>query len=409
MKKHIFNIVFYGLVAVVLLFILLSFIPGLFSSSVTLETAESYTYDVCVDFYGIAVRDEVVICSENAHSFVEYSVADGSRIAKNSVVAYYMTGTASAPDYQQIDMLSEKMEVLTDIISGNVQASSVVLEQNSHSSLLSYLNSMESRDLRIAAAGVPEVLSSFAKKEIKLNGTERYEVALSQYSGQKTALLATVGEIEHPVRAPGAGFFYSGYDGYERLTLNDVSGLTVEKVNALLDMSADAITDTYIGKIQNSPVWYFTGIFDSAVVSDFSEGKWTTLKFEYADGTAKSLSAVVSEISNDADGKTAVLFELSTLTEKEFSLRKENCSLVLNTYKGIKVSNSALRVVDGRDGVYVLVGQKVTFKPVNVIYSADTFSIVTPDASASSRLLVENDSVVCGGKDMFDGKVINVQ
>lgn len=408
MKKHIFNIIFYGLIAVVVLFILLSILPGLFSAPVTIETAESYTYDECVDFYGIAVRDEVLISSGDAHDFVEFVASDGNRVGKDSVVAYYTSGNGGL-DFQQIETLNTKIDILTDVISGNVQASSVVLEQNSHSSLLNYLNSVESGDLLLTSSSLPEVQRSLSKKDIKLNGTARYESALSEYSERKAALLASTGESEYPVKSPGAGFFYSGYDGYERFKLGDLEGLTVEKLNTLLNAAPDPIANTYIGKIQNSPVWYFAGIFDSELAADFSEGKQTVLKFDYPDGTIKNLAAVIYEISNDSEGKTAVLFECSSLTEKEFSLRKEDCSLVRNTYTGIKVSNSALRVVDGQDGVYVLVGQKVTFKPVTVVYSGDSFSIVAPSSSTSSKVLVENDSVVCGGKDMFDGKVINVQ
>ena len=73
------------------------------------------------------------------------------------------------------------------------------------------------------------------------------------------------------------------------------------------------------------------------------------------------------------------------------------------------MSNNALRVVDGQNGVYVLVGKKVTFKPVDIVYSSDTFSIVKSNAQVTSRILTANDEVVCGGKDMFDGKVLNVQ
>ena len=96
------------------------------------------------------------------------------------------------------------------------------------------------------------------------------------------------------------------------------------------------------------------------------------------------------------------------LTNFEFEIRKADCRLITTTYSGLKVSNDALRVVDGQEGVYVLVGQKIVFKPVEVIYSSDDFTLVSSSGSTGSRVLKENDEVVVGGKDLFDGKVVNV-
>ena len=75
----------------------------------------------------------------------------------------------------------------------------------------------------------------------------------------------------------------------------------------------------------------------------------------------------------------------------------------------MKVSNKALRVVDGADGVYVLIGQKVVFKPVEILFSTDEFSIVKAKSDYNARRLTVNDEVICGGKDMFDGKIVNAK
>lgn len=97
------------------------------------------------------------------------------------------------------------------------------------------------------------------------------------------------------------------------------------------------------------------------------------------------------------------------MTDKELSLRRENCKLINSTYSGLKVSNNALRVVDGEDGVYVLIGQKVVFKPVEILFSTESFSIVKAKSDYNSRRLTVNDEVICGGKDMFDGKIVNAK
>ena len=89
-------------------------------------------------------------------------------------------------------------------------------------------------------------------------------------------------------------------------------------------------------------------------------------------------------------------------------MRKEKCKMLINTYSGLKVSNEALRISDGQTGVYVLIAKTIVFKPVTVLFSTDSFSIVEPCKTVSSRVLTHNDEVILGGKDLFDGKVVGV-
>ena len=60
--------------------------------------------------------------------------------------------------------------------------------------------------------------------------------------------------------------------------------------------------------------------------------------------------------------------------------------------------------------MFVLVGQRVVFKPVQDLHSFDSgisYSIVTASKTSGTRMLMENDEVLTNGKDMFDGKVVS--
>ena len=72
------------------------------------------------------------------------------------------------------------------------------------------------------------------------------------------------------------------------------------------------------------------------------------------------------------------------------------------------MSSEALRVNDGETGVYVLSGQRVVFKPVEVLYSTEEFSVITSKNKIGSKILKAKDEVVIGGHDLFDGKILNL-
>ena len=47
--------------------------------------------------------------------------------------------------------------------------------------------------------------------------------------------------------------------------------------------------------------------------------------------------------------------------------------LVFDDYKGIKVDRKAIRFVDNQKGVYIIYGEDMLFKKINVIYEGDDF------------------------------------
>ena len=84
--------------------------------------------------------------------------------------------------------------------------------------------------------------------------------------------------------------------------------------------------------------------------------------------------------------------------------------IVLNTYKGLKVSSSALRVVSKEDGtnstgVYVLSGMTAHFVPVNIVYSNDVYAICEIEQEDGKLRLY--DEIIVKGKNIYDGKIVD--
>ena len=79
--------------------------------------------------------------------------------------------------------------------------------------------------------------------------------------------------------------------------------------------------------------------------------------------------------------------------------------VVVNSYGGLRVSRKALRYNDeGAQGVYVIRGQSLAFKYVDVVYWGKDYVICSGDVK--DDYLMMYDQVVTEGKDLYDGKVI---
>ena len=87
--------------------------------------------------------------------------------------------------------------------------------------------------------------------------------------------------------------------------------------------------------------------------------------------------------------------------------RNAKMTVVTESYSGIRISNKAIRVVNGQTGVYIIQGSIVKFRPVEIIYTTETFSLCKRDENNLSEAIRLYDEVIEKGKNLYDGKYIN--
>jgi hypothetical protein len=86
--------------------------------------------------------------------------------------------------------------------------------------------------------------------------------------------------------------------------------------------------------------------------------------------------------------------------------RRLPSDVILNSYSGLRVPREAIRLVDGRMGVYCLMGSRAVFKPVDIINERDNYYLVAFDSvTARASQLLPADRIIIGQKDIYDGKV----
>ena len=74
-------------------------------------------------------------------------------------------------------------------------------------------------------------------------------------------------------------------------------------------------------------------------------------------------------------GKSIVFLQCDSLDEALVSQRIQAMQLIFDEFSGIKVPKKAIRFQGDQKGVYVILGQNITFKKIDVIYDGDDFSI----------------------------------
>lgn len=373
---------------------------------ITTEYLESYVYSDFAEVYGIVLRDESLVIADDDYKNILYKVSDGDRVAKSTVIASCSKAAISSEDNAKLKLLERRIDQIEESTKSTVSLDLPSIEENILLDINELLFAMESRNISDALDYSDSLHVSFNRKNIKLNGTDYYLSALSDYESQKEDLLASYNTQEHLMLSSYAGYFNTEYDGYEYLAPDDYREFTVNSYNELIAAEPKDIPARYIGKIELSPSWYYYCLADTASVSGLYVGQKLTLEFEFDHIGTKSITFYVSYVSRSVDGKTALRLRSDTISNDIFSLRKSDARIIISNYSGYRVPTDALRVVDGKDGIYVLSARRVVFKPVNILYTTDEFAIVTSGSTVGSRMLAEKDAVIIGGKELYDGKIV---
>ena len=375
-KKNLFNIIFYLFIFLLVVYFMINIVQSLlFTDSFILKTVDEYTYNEFVEISGMAVRTETLVNSNEKYDFINYTVNDGERVAKDSIIAYYNTAPLNSEKRVESEKLNRKINQLENSVNDRVQYDVITLDKQIKTEINNFLFEAGKEDFDKIIEKIDDIQILFNKKDIKISGSDYYVSVLAQANDQKDQILVANNTIEEYVRSPLAGYLLSSYDGYEYLNASDYSEITVSQYNELMAKTAQPMQAYFVGKLQSIPNWYYISLLDTSDVKDLYVGKKVSIEFDLPYAGSKILTAYIEYISRNQDGKTVVNFRCETLNSDIFKLRRETANLIITSYSGLKISNDALRVNEGQDGVYVLSAQQIIFKPIKIIYSASDFSI----------------------------------
>lgn len=397
--------------AVVLIFICVQIFNIAVQPYVT-QTATEQTVLKTADMELFVLRDESLLMGESGYTVVPLA-ENAERIAKGSTVAAYFTSGEAANNYVNAAMIKEKLEsyVLIDKQLSLANVDMDKLSQSVDDAFNSLVDSAYSDDYSNLASDKLDFLEKLSLKQISLGKSIDCSAKIASLEGQLSALEASA----HPakiVTADRAGYYVSELDGYESaIPFESYKNATVESIEAALASEKTAAPAGCLGKVIAGYDWYLLGVLDTVNATALTKGK--TVKIIIGSSAEDSLQVKVNSVSDVSGGKAAVVFKCKLMNPQLATIRKVSAKLVLDELTGLKVSKEAVRVnSEGENGVYILRGNIVSYRSLNVIYSEDAFVIAkSPAADSDVELSASHlklyDEIVISGKDLRDGMVIN--
>lgn len=376
-----------------------------FYNPITTEVAAIYTTTDYIGFKGIYVRNEKLV-SYHANGVINYTHPDGYKIAKNSVIAEVYRNQSDLAYQQQIDDLIARRTVLQDA-QALVGTDSSQLESFSnqiydkHSEMMQHLCD---GDYKSASALKSDMLNLRSKKEIVKGAETSYAEKIQDINNQITQLKAQISRDPYAVSIGETGYFVSSVDGYEDILNSEtVFDLSKEQIEQILAAdTAESNPAGVIGKLINGYKWYMVAILNTVRMGTVFEGAEVTLRVGYSQ---QDVDAKVVSLKRQEDGSSICIFECDTFSSEFVDGRVAQVKLLMDNYEGIRIPTSAIRIVDGKAGVYTRKGIEVVFKQIKQIISEEDYTLVENTSNLDGYISLY-DTVIVGGKDLYDGKII---
>ena len=396
------------IIVVLSLFVITVFIGQTFFAGgehIALETAYRYDLDVEIPFKGVYMRDETLVYDYGS-GVLSYECDDGSKVGKSSVSARRYKSESDVANRREIEKIRAKLDVLTSaeklVGTDSSQMDAITAQINeSHSALI---NSIIGGDYDTADRKKDDLLEAMCKREISLSESKGYTERKQQLNNEILKLNSMLhGEVVD-IEAGSAGYFVSEVDGYEGeigfSSVNDMTKESIERIIATPKKSSSS--GNAVGKLIADYRWRVAAVISTEKLLGMYVGSTVTLR---VGSSSQLLNAEVVSMKPCGNNEAVYVFECDKLNSAVASGRTANFKIVVNSYNGLRVPKKALRFNDDeQQGVYILRGQSIVFKNINVVYWGEDFVICSQETGDNYLMLY--DEIVTEGKDLYDGKVI---
>lgn len=376
------------------------------------ETADEVIEQEKLDLKAFIVRDEEYIDQKTTGTVVPL-IKDGMRVASGDAVARVCGTTEDAANMSALLDAKESLARYQEL-SEQTELNALDMEKlnkDIDSSFTELIEASGKGDFSNVSQNIEELENKLASKQILKDGTIDLTAKFNEL-GAKIKSLESKKISSSDVLAPLSGYYISNLDGYENaIDYDKIGDLTAGEAEKLFDKKPDDVTGR-MGKIVGSYKWYLVTVMDSKYSLLMAEGD--TMKINMPYYGFKDVEVRVEKISTTQNNKVAVAFSCNRMNETYANMRAEDIELVFKEYKGYKVNSSSIRREKDEKGneidiVYILRGDIMNARKIEIIYDAGDYVLVSEETEASNgyRPIKRYDEVIVKGRNLSDGKSIS--
>jgi len=374
------------------------------------ETVTELSHENKLEIEGMFLRNEENISVSHSGHIVHYLYSDGQKVGAGGTVAELYASETDVLNYEKIKELKNLLNLLeqSQDQSSVLVANADQITTQINNKIIEYSKAVYSYDAEEIEKCKNELQVLLNRRNIITEKETDFNEYISQVKNEINILNSKIKTALKSVYAQKNGNFVISADGYENTAtyskLSSMSAYDIE--NFIINEKPQSVSENVIGKLVADFDWYYVfmlPIDDNEYHERIKVG--TSLKIRYSDISDRAVNVTVCNVMLDNENsKMAVFVKSNQMTGKFCSARKEKAEIIFSTVKGYKVPKSAVRIVDNEKGVFVVIGQQMMFRKVDVIFEEKDY--VVCKAVNGSGTLKPFDDVIVKGTDLYDGKTI---
>lgn len=345
---------------------------------------------------GFVVRSEELLVSSRPYPVA--ALSEGQRVGSAQTVAYGCATEETARVQRELLSLQTTRDRLlfaaqgsSDYAAADASIAVNIIRLSAQTAAQSFPR------MRAATAALePYIL----QRSLSAGDSARAQARLSNLEEDIAALQAQVDGSAVPIEVSQAGYFSLVTDGYEGvLTPALLQALSLSDLRAMESRRA-AVPERTIGRLIFGQKWYLVCELPAGASERCEVGDTLLLTLMGEEMTAQPVQ--IERLVTDADGASLLVVSCAERMQDVTALRTVTVSLNFHSYEGLRVPKDAVRTEDGETGVYVLVGAKARWKPVEILFEYKDYYILRQEDGG----LRADDAVILTDKPIQDGSVI---
>ncbi len=345
---------------------------------------------------------------------------DGEKVRKGEDIAITYSDPNDVKLRERITEIDARLDILnrSSLSTGASTTNVALLDSKIDELVLSIIRQSDLNNFDKVSREKEELLILMNRRQALIN-SESYTAEIARLSNERESLSNALSGASFVTQSPESGYFYSTVDGYENdFTVERLNGLSSEEFEILSSATPDeSLINSSSGKIVIGSTWYIALALDKRTAETYREGRNYPITFQYSNNTELDMKLERKLARSDKD-MTVLIFSSKQMPAGFDYSRCQTVELAHSTYEGIRIHNDSLRMVDGKTGVYVVVGSKIVFKEAEILYNYGSYSICAlPKNPAypnrkdltytSPDKLSLHDAVVTEGENIYDGMRLN--
>lgn len=410
-ENNVVSKILRNVVLILFLVIFVSIVYNFGNRDSATESALMADATASAEFRGVFIRDEEVV-TYNGGGVLSYGVTEGGRLGNGSVIAQVYQDDRQIKANREIEKLSRELDILKKIQNpGTIEsAQPSSLSEDIEETYRNLIYCRDMHDYETIDSDMDNLLVMLSTYQIVTEEDVDFSQRIVDIGSELNQLKLNTIYPTEMITSDRSAYFVSFCDGYEDiLTKDNISSLTVSQLEGITEKVDE--DPRIVGKLIDGYEWYLAGVINNSR-KEYAVGDKVQLRFESA---SETFTAKVIDIRDEGDPeKNIIIVSCNQFNYDLVQHRCENVELIKGEYSGLKVPREAIRfkeieevikdketgietqTVTNYKGVYILEGEQVEFRKLDVIYEGSDYVLSAVHEEDNSYLALYDDIMIEG-------------